>query len=116
MRRRPLQYAGGGRRAGGNVAQFRCDRPESEGIAIPPRYGLRPTDPKPESHCDRRSIRGGQAAGDLAAETGLDHMNDVVYRSDSAAQAVEREYRRILEQWPVPKIELHLPTCQGSTF
>lgn len=43
-------------------------------------------------------------------------MNDVVFRSGAAAQAVEQQYRRILEQWPVPKTELHLPTCQGSTF
>lgn len=43
-------------------------------------------------------------------------MNDVVYRSAEAAAAVEAQYRRVLERWPVPKTELHLPTRQGSTF
>lgn len=43
-------------------------------------------------------------------------MSDVVYRSAEAAMAVETQYRRILEQWPVPKTELYLPTRQGSTF
>jgi len=43
-------------------------------------------------------------------------MNDVVYRSAEAATAVETQYRRVLEQWPIPKTELHVPTRQGSTF
>lgn len=43
-------------------------------------------------------------------------MNDVVYRSAEAAAAVEAQYRRVLERWPVPKTELHLPTRHGSTF
>ena len=43
-------------------------------------------------------------------------MNDVVYRSAEAAATVEAQYRRVLEQWPVPKTELHLPTRQGPTF
>lgn len=43
-------------------------------------------------------------------------MSDVVYRTAAGAQAVETQYRRILEQWPVPKAEMHVPTCQGSTF
>jgi pimeloyl-ACP methyl ester carboxylesterase len=43
-------------------------------------------------------------------------MKDVVYRSAAAAAAVETQYRRVLDQWPVPKTELQLPTRQGSTF
>lgn len=43
-------------------------------------------------------------------------MNGVVFRSDKAAMTVEQKYRETLRQWPVPKIELHLPTCAGSTF
>ncbi|HIE9545383.1 TPA: alpha/beta fold hydrolase, partial [Klebsiella variicola subsp. variicola] len=43
-------------------------------------------------------------------------MNDVVYRSAEAAAAVEGQYRRVLERWPVPKTELHISTRQGSTF
>jgi pimeloyl-ACP methyl ester carboxylesterase len=43
-------------------------------------------------------------------------MSDVVYRSAEAATAVEAQYRRVLEQWPVPKTELRVPTRQGSTF
>lgn len=43
-------------------------------------------------------------------------MNDVVYESAEAAAAVEAQYRRVLEQWPVPNTRLHLPTRQGSTF
>lgn len=43
-------------------------------------------------------------------------MNDVVYRSAEAAAAVETQYQRVLEQWPVPKTELHVLTRQGSTF
>ncbi|HFZ2532436.1 TPA: alpha/beta fold hydrolase [Pseudomonas aeruginosa] len=43
-------------------------------------------------------------------------MNDVVYRNAEAAAAVEGQYRRVLERWPVPKTELHISTRQGSTF
>jgi pimeloyl-ACP methyl ester carboxylesterase len=43
-------------------------------------------------------------------------MSDVVYRSAKAAAAVEAQYRRVLERWPVSKTELHVPTRQGSTF
>jgi pimeloyl-ACP methyl ester carboxylesterase len=43
-------------------------------------------------------------------------MSDVVFRSDKAAEEVEAQYRRVLDQWPVPKSELHVPTRQGSTF
>lgn len=43
-------------------------------------------------------------------------MSDVVYKSADGANRVEAMYRQVLEQWPVPKIELHLPTCQGETF
>jgi pimeloyl-ACP methyl ester carboxylesterase len=43
-------------------------------------------------------------------------MTDAVYRSAEAAASVAALYRRVLEQWPVPKTELHLPTRQGSTF
>jgi pimeloyl-ACP methyl ester carboxylesterase len=43
-------------------------------------------------------------------------MNDVVYRSAEAAATVEEQYRRVLDQWPVPKTELYVPTRQGKTF
>ncbi len=43
-------------------------------------------------------------------------MRNVVYRSAEAAGAVEAQYRRALERWPVPKAELRLRTCQGPTF
>lgn len=43
-------------------------------------------------------------------------MTDAVYRNAEAAAAVEARYRRVLEAWPVPTTELHLPTRQGSTF
>ncbi len=43
-------------------------------------------------------------------------MNDIVYRSAEAAAVVEAQYRRVLEQWPVPRTELRLPTRQGPTF
>ncbi len=29
---------------------------------------------------------------------------------------IRDRYRRVLERWPVPKTELYVPTCQGSTF
>ena len=43
-------------------------------------------------------------------------MSDVVYRSAEAARAVAAHYRRVLDQWPVPKTELCVPTRLGSTF
>jgi len=43
-------------------------------------------------------------------------VNNVVYRSAEAARVVEAQYRRVLEQWPIPKSELRLQTCQGPTF
>ncbi|ARP99130.1 alpha/beta fold hydrolase [Pseudorhodoplanes sinuspersici] len=43
-------------------------------------------------------------------------MNDVVYRSANAATTVEAQYRRVLDTWPVPKTERHVPTRYGSTF
>ncbi|WP_426750257.1 alpha/beta fold hydrolase [Myxococcus sp. Y35] len=43
-------------------------------------------------------------------------MTDVVFRSDKAAEQVEAQYRQVLDQWPVPKSELRIPTRQGSTF
>lgn len=43
-------------------------------------------------------------------------MSDVVYRSAEAAATVDAQYRLVLERWPVPKTELHVPTRQGSTF
>ena len=43
-------------------------------------------------------------------------MNEVVFRSDKEAEQVEAHYRRVLDQWPVPKSEFHVPTRQGSTF
>lgn len=39
-----------------------------------------------------------------------------MYRTAAGAAAVEAQYRRILDRWPVPKTELHLPTRQGPTF
>ncbi|MFN3623446.1 MAG: alpha/beta fold hydrolase [Hyphomicrobium sp.] len=43
-------------------------------------------------------------------------MTDVVFRSDKAAAQFEAQYRQVLDQWPVPKSELRVPTRQGSTF
>ncbi|MBE0547758.1 MAG: alpha/beta hydrolase [Rubrivivax sp.] len=43
-------------------------------------------------------------------------MNDMVYRSAEAAVVVETQYKRVLERWPVPKTELHVPTRYGATF
>ncbi|AZO82140.1 MULTISPECIES: alpha/beta hydrolase [unclassified Bosea (in: a-proteobacteria)] len=43
-------------------------------------------------------------------------MTAAIYRSESTAAAVEALYRDVLDRWPVPKEELHLPTCQGRTF
>lgn len=43
-------------------------------------------------------------------------MRDVVYRTAEAADAVAREYREVLDRWPVPRTELRLDTRQGETF
>lgn len=43
-------------------------------------------------------------------------MRDAVYRTAEAADAVARQYRKVLDQWPVPKTELRLDTRQGETF
>lgn len=43
-------------------------------------------------------------------------MNDGVYRNAEAAAAVEARYRRVLDQWPVARTELFLPTRHGPTF
>lgn len=43
-------------------------------------------------------------------------MSDVVFRSRKAAEQVEAQYRQVLDQWPVPRSELHVPTGQGPTF
>ena len=43
-------------------------------------------------------------------------MTDGVYRSAEAAAAVEAQYRRVLDQWPVAKTERYLSTRQGPTF
>jgi len=43
-------------------------------------------------------------------------MNDAVFRSTKAADQVEAQYRLVLDQWPVQKSELHIPTRQGATF
>lgn len=43
-------------------------------------------------------------------------MSEVVYRRADAAQRIEAQYRAVLEQWPVTRTELHVPTHQGSTF
>jgi len=43
-------------------------------------------------------------------------MSHVVYRRADAARAIEAQYRRVLDQWPVPKSDMHLQTRQGSTF
>ncbi len=43
-------------------------------------------------------------------------MTDGVYRSAEAAAAVAKQYRRVLDQWPVAKAERRLPTRQGPTF
>lgn len=43
-------------------------------------------------------------------------MTDPVYRSAQAAESIASQYRDVLEQWPVGRTELLLPTRQGSTF
>jgi pimeloyl-ACP methyl ester carboxylesterase len=39
-----------------------------------------------------------------------------IFRSEAGGAAVERQYRRVLEAWPVPATQMILPTCQGPTF
>jgi pimeloyl-ACP methyl ester carboxylesterase len=43
-------------------------------------------------------------------------MTNVVYRSDEASRQVEAQYRQVLDQWPVSKSEMRVPTRQGTTF
>lgn len=43
-------------------------------------------------------------------------MSDAVFRSHADALEVMREYRAVLDQWPVPRQEIELPTSLGSTF
>lgn len=43
-------------------------------------------------------------------------MSDPVFRSDADAVEVMREYRAVLDHWPVPRKEIELPTSQGTTF
>lgn len=43
-------------------------------------------------------------------------MNDVVFRSGAAAEQVMAQYRQVLDQWPVPKSEIYVPTREGPTF
>lgn len=43
-------------------------------------------------------------------------MTDAVYRSAEAAASIEAHYRQVLENWPVAKNEIHVPTREGSTF
>ncbi|MBX3445544.1 MAG: alpha/beta fold hydrolase [Parvibaculaceae bacterium] len=43
-------------------------------------------------------------------------MSDPVYRSVEAAASVEALYRRALDNWPVAKRELFLPTRHGPAF
>ena len=39
-----------------------------------------------------------------------------LYRSEDGARLVQREYRRLLDEWPVPNRQLRIPTRQGETF
>jgi pimeloyl-ACP methyl ester carboxylesterase len=43
-------------------------------------------------------------------------MSDPVFRSAANAVEVIREYRALLDYWPVPRQEIELPTSQGATF
>lgn len=43
-------------------------------------------------------------------------MSDPVFRSDVDAAEIMREYRAVLDRWPVPRQEIELPTSQGTTF
>jgi pimeloyl-ACP methyl ester carboxylesterase len=43
-------------------------------------------------------------------------MSNPVFRSEAGAAEVMRQYRAVLDHWPVPKQEIELPTSQGTTF
>ncbi|MEQ8267570.1 MAG: alpha/beta hydrolase [Parvibaculum sp.] len=43
-------------------------------------------------------------------------MTAPVFKSAEAASAVAALYRKVLDQWPVPKTEYRLDTCRGETF
>lgn len=43
-------------------------------------------------------------------------MSDPVFRNDAEAVEVMREYRVVLDRWPVPRQEIELSTSQGTTF
>lgn len=43
-------------------------------------------------------------------------MSNLVYRDEAGAHLVEAQYRKVLEQWPLPRRELFVPTCMGQTF
>ncbi|HTP27581.1 MAG TPA: alpha/beta hydrolase [Anaeromyxobacteraceae bacterium] len=38
------------------------------------------------------------------------------FRSKLGAQLIHQRYRDLLSRWPVPRRELHIPTCAGETF
>jgi pimeloyl-ACP methyl ester carboxylesterase len=39
-----------------------------------------------------------------------------IYKSEAGRQAVEGQYRRVLERWPVAREQRMVSTCQGDTF
>jgi pimeloyl-ACP methyl ester carboxylesterase len=39
-----------------------------------------------------------------------------IYRTEAGQRAVEAQYRRALDRWPVPHEEISVPTCHGDTF
>jgi len=39
-----------------------------------------------------------------------------IYRTEAGARAIQSEYARLLDQWPVPHERLIVPTTQGNTF
>jgi pimeloyl-ACP methyl ester carboxylesterase len=39
-----------------------------------------------------------------------------IYKSDAGRRAVEQQYVKALQRWPVPHRQLRLPTRQGQTF
>ena len=39
-----------------------------------------------------------------------------IFKSGAAAREVAAAYRRVLDAWPIPRIELTLPTRHGDTF
>lgn len=43
-------------------------------------------------------------------------MTNRVFRSSKAATSIVGQYKEVLEQWPVPRTERHVPTRLGSTF